>query len=117
MAERRAQRVKAEEELPVYLARPGTADQVPRQKSGGLFCSVEDAFDSKTIDFDALSVGQRGSRIPRTVKREAGQGERRSPAGAENPAGNDAQKVQICSSGGKETLQNLEDEKVRTMEL
>uniref|UniRef100_A0A671Y423 Dihydropyrimidinase like 3 n=1 Tax=Sparus aurata TaxID=8175 RepID=A0A671Y423_SPAAU len=79
MAERRGNRDKAEDELPVYLARPGTADQVPRQKYGGLFCSVEGAFESKTIDFDALSVGQRGSRTPRTAKRETGQ-EARSPA-------------------------------------
>uniref|UniRef100_A0AAQ5Z8J5 Amidohydrolase-related domain-containing protein n=1 Tax=Amphiprion ocellaris TaxID=80972 RepID=A0AAQ5Z8J5_AMPOC len=64
---------RAEDDLPVYLARPGTADQVPRQKHGGLFCSVEGAFESKTIDFDALSVGQRGSRTPRTAKRETGQ--------------------------------------------
>uniref|UniRef100_A0A4W4HL18 Amidohydrolase-related domain-containing protein n=1 Tax=Electrophorus electricus TaxID=8005 RepID=A0A4W4HL18_ELEEL len=55
-----------DDDLPVYLARPGTADQIPRQKHGGLFCNVEGAYESKTIDFDALSVGQRGSRTPRT---------------------------------------------------
>uniref|UniRef100_A0A8C4HLS0 Dihydropyrimidinase like 3 n=1 Tax=Dicentrarchus labrax TaxID=13489 RepID=A0A8C4HLS0_DICLA len=66
MAERRGNWDMAEDDLPVYLARPGTADQVPRQKYGGLFCNVEGAFESKTIDFDALSVGQRGSRTPRT---------------------------------------------------
>uniref|UniRef100_A0A674NSJ8 Dihydropyrimidinase like 3 n=1 Tax=Takifugu rubripes TaxID=31033 RepID=A0A674NSJ8_TAKRU len=64
MAERGENRDLSEDDLPVYLARPGTADQVPRQKYGGLFCSVEDAFASKTLDFDALSVGQRGSRTP-----------------------------------------------------
>uniref|UniRef100_A0A8C1VVC2 Dihydropyrimidinase like 3 n=1 Tax=Cyprinus carpio TaxID=7962 RepID=A0A8C1VVC2_CYPCA len=53
-------------DLPVYLARPGTADQVPRQKYGGLFCNVEGAYESKTIDFDALTVGQRSSRSPRS---------------------------------------------------
>ncbi|XP_072518519.1 dihydropyrimidinase-related protein 3 isoform X2 [Salminus brasiliensis] len=51
-----------DDELPVYLARPGTANQVARQKHGGLFCSVEGAYERKTIDFEALSVGQRGSR-------------------------------------------------------
>lgn len=30
-----------EDDLPVYLARPGTTDQVPRQKYGGMFCNVE----------------------------------------------------------------------------
>ncbi|XP_074959151.1 dihydropyrimidinase-related protein 3 isoform X1 [Phalacrocorax aristotelis] len=51
------------EELPVYLARPGAA-AVPRQKRGGLFCSVEGAFESKTLDFGALRVGQRRAPTP-----------------------------------------------------
>ncbi|KAK2873170.1 hypothetical protein Q8A67_023067 [Cirrhinus molitorella] len=59
-----------DDDLPVYLARPGTADQVPRQKYGGLFCNVEGAYESKTIDFDALTVGQRSSRSPRATNRE-----------------------------------------------
>ncbi|KAF1378335.1 hypothetical protein PFLUV_G00189470 [Perca fluviatilis] len=124
MAERRGNWDKAEDDLPVYLARPGTADQVPRQKSGGLFSSVEGAFESKSIDFDALSVGQRGSRTPRTAKRETGQ-QAKSPAsdnkmspGVESPAANrrggkDSARVEITTSGGKEVLQNLEHEKVR----
>lgn len=123
MAERRGNRDKAEDDLPVYLARPGTADQVPRQKYGGLFCSVEGAFESKTIDFDALSVGQRGSRTPRTAKRETGE-EARSPRsdcksspGAEGPAANrqrerDSAPVEIRTGGGKDALQNLGDEEV-----
>ncbi|KAJ7404390.1 hypothetical protein WISP_145883 [Willisornis vidua] len=49
---------REDEELPVYLARPGSG-AVPRQKRGGLFCSVEGAFESKTLDFGALRVGQR----------------------------------------------------------
>lgn len=57
------------EELPVYLARPGTA-AVPRQKRGGLFCSVEGAFESKTLDFGALRVGQR--RAPPPARPEPG---------------------------------------------
>lgn len=52
-----------DEELPVYLARPGTA-AVPRQKRGGLFCNVEGAFESKTLDFGALRVGQRRAPPP-----------------------------------------------------
>uniref|UniRef100_A0A8C4NSU9 Dihydropyrimidinase like 3 n=1 Tax=Dicentrarchus labrax TaxID=13489 RepID=A0A8C4NSU9_DICLA len=84
MAERRGNWDMAEDDLPVYLARPGTADQVPRQKYGGLFCNVEGAFESKTIDFDALSVGQRGSRTPRTAKRETGQEARSSASDSKN---------------------------------
>ncbi|KAL8211875.1 UNVERIFIED_CONTAM: hypothetical protein K2H54_024238 [Gekko kuhli] len=80
-----------EEELPVYLARPGTADQVPRQKYGGMFCSVEGAFESKTLDFGALSVGQRGARRPPPQPPE------QPPAGA----------VEIRAASGKERLQNL----------
>ncbi|KAL7853449.1 hypothetical protein AOLI_G00202930 [Acnodon oligacanthus] len=67
MAEAR-RALSREDELPIYLARSGTADQVARQKHGGLFCSVEGAYESKTIDFDALSVGQRGSRTLRGKK-------------------------------------------------
>ncbi|XP_029303680.1 dihydropyrimidinase-related protein 3 isoform X2 [Cottoperca gobio] len=122
MAERRGNWDKTDEDLPVYLARPGTADQVPRQKYGGLFCSVEGAFESKTIDFDALSVGQRGSRTPRTAKRETGQ-EAHSPAsdsklspGVESPeanrrGGKGSPRVEIRTGCGKEVLQNLGDEK------
>ena len=117
MAERGGNRDKVKDELPVYLARPGTVDQVPRQKYGGLFCSVEGAFESKTIDFDALSVGQRGSRTPRTAKRETGQEARspateyRSTAGAERQR--DTAQPEIRSSCGKEVLQDLGEEKVR----
>lgn len=100
MAERRGNREQSEDDLPVYLARPGTADQVPRQKYGGLFCSVEDAFASKTLDFDALSVGQRGSRTPRTAKRETSRAaaaasprsDRTGSPGAESPADTQGQR-------------------------
>lgn len=104
-----------EDDLPVYLARPGTTDQVPRQKYGGMFCNVEGAFESKTLDFDALSVGQRGAKTPRssqgsgrgvegdTPRRGQGRDESREPAPeAPAPAG-----VEIRSATGKEVLQNL----------
>ncbi|KAG7516642.1 dihydropyrimidinase-related protein 3 isoform X1 [Solea senegalensis] len=125
MAERRVKAGKAgeeeeEEDFPVYLARPGTADQVARQKRGGLFCSVEDAFESKTLDFDALSVGQRGSvRTPTTGKRGGGQEVPRSPAtvsdsgssaGVESGRGGKDSASSPRSSGAKEVLQNLEEE-------
>uniref|UniRef100_H3AFS9 Dihydropyrimidinase like 3 n=1 Tax=Latimeria chalumnae TaxID=7897 RepID=H3AFS9_LATCH len=65
-----------EEDLPVYLARPGTTDQIPRQKYGGMFCNVEGAFESKTIDFDALSVGRKSMpSISRKKKRYEAIGE------------------------------------------
>lgn len=58
-----------EEDLPVYLARPGTTAQTPRQKYGGMFCTVEGAYESKTIDFDAYSVGRRSSKASRSASR------------------------------------------------
>lgn len=65
MADRR-RAWNTEDDLPVYLARPGSAAQTPRQKYGGMFAAVEGAYENKTIDFDAYSVGRRGSaRTPR----------------------------------------------------
>ncbi|KAL8207639.1 UNVERIFIED_CONTAM: hypothetical protein K2H54_060279 [Gekko kuhli] len=66
---RGARRAAAEDELPVYLARPGTTAQTPRQKYGGMFASVEGAYENKTIDFEAYSVGQKGARTPRSASR------------------------------------------------
>ncbi|TNM85233.1 hypothetical protein fugu_009411 [Takifugu bimaculatus] len=121
MAERGENRDLSEDDLPVYLARPGTADQVPRQKYGGLFCSVEDAFASKTLDFDALSVGQRGSRTPRTAKRETRQAAAAaSPRsgssgslGAEGPAHTQGQRgsPREETQGGEEVMRSPPDEK------
>ncbi|XP_029482937.2 dihydropyrimidinase-related protein 3-like isoform X2 [Oncorhynchus nerka] len=118
MAERKQNWNREEnDDLPVYLARPGTADQVPRQKYGGMFCNVEGAYESKTIDFDALSVGQRGNRTPRTAKPETAQ-EARSPTSERSPCKESVIWHDMRDSGterkctrGKEVLQNLGDEK------
>ncbi|XP_048116243.1 dihydropyrimidinase-related protein 1 isoform X1 [Alosa alosa] len=59
-----------EDELPVYLAGPITTGPTQRQKHCGMFSSVEGAFDSKTIDFEASAVSRRGSRTPRSGSRE-----------------------------------------------
>uniref|UniRef100_A0A8C7U750 Dihydropyrimidinase like 3 n=1 Tax=Oncorhynchus mykiss TaxID=8022 RepID=A0A8C7U750_ONCMY len=118
MGERKRNWDKEEnDDLPVYLANPETADQVPRQKYGGMFCNVEGAYESKTIDFDALSVGQRGNQTPRTAKRETAQE-------ARNPINQSSQckesdtcydkkysGIEIKTTKGKEVLQNLGDEK------
>lgn len=110
-----------EEELPVYLARPGTTDQVPRQKYGGMFCNVEGAFESKTLDFGALNVGQRGARRAPSREQEPQkqqkQQQQQSPVEAtpkEPPAGG----IEIRPPSGKQRLQNLshEDYKVRGAE-
>ena len=59
-----------EDDLPVYLARPGSTAQSPRQKSYGMFSSVEGAYENKTIDFDSYSVGKKGNRTPRSGSSE-----------------------------------------------
>eukprot|EP00061_Rhincodon_typus_P013653 g40169.t1 len=59
-----------EDDLPVYLARPGTTAQTPRQKYGGMFCTVEGAYERKTIDFDAYSVGRRSCKASRSSSRQ-----------------------------------------------
>uniref|UniRef100_A0A8C7I748 Dihydropyrimidinase like 3 n=1 Tax=Oncorhynchus kisutch TaxID=8019 RepID=A0A8C7I748_ONCKI len=118
MAERKRNWDKQEnDDLPVYLAIPGTADQVPRQKYGGMFCNVEGAYESKTIDFDALSVGQRGNQTPRTAKRETAL-EARNPINQSSPCKESDtcydkkySGIEIKTTKGKEVLQNLGDEK------
>ncbi|KAH0501859.1 hypothetical protein LTLLF_194350 [Microtus ochrogaster] len=109
-----------EDDLPVYLARPGTTDQVPRQKYGGMFCNVEGAFESKTLDFDALSVGQRGAKTPRSsqgsgrgagsrpgVEGDARRGQGREESREPAPESPKSAGVEIRSATGKEVLQNL----------
>uniref|UniRef100_A0AAV2J7C1 Uncharacterized protein n=1 Tax=Knipowitschia caucasica TaxID=637954 RepID=A0AAV2J7C1_KNICA len=128
MAERREKRDIAEEhDLPVYLARPGTADQIPRQKYGGLFCSVRDAFDGKSIDFDALSVGQS---TPRSSRKDGGH-RARSPVSDWSSPGVERKRVEkrgersleralersietrsVHSRRDKEALQNLGEQKI-----
>ncbi|KAK1886189.1 30S ribosomal protein S3 [Dissostichus eleginoides] len=58
-----------EDELPVYLAGPIPTGPNQR-KTYGMFSSVEGAFESKTIDFDNYAVGRKGSRTPRSGRRE-----------------------------------------------
>lgn len=105
----------AEEDLPVYLARPGTADQVPRQKYGGMFCNVEGAFESKTLDFGALNVGQRGARRAPSQNQEPQQQQQQQTEGEATPKEPPAGGVEIRPPSGKQRLQNLghEDYKVR----
>ncbi|KAM8938613.1 dihydropyrimidinase-related protein 1 isoform 2-T2 [Pelodytes ibericus] len=69
MAAERKRNWNKEDDLPVYLARPGTTAQTPRVKYGGMFANVEGAYENKTIDFDAYSVGKKGSRTPRSGSR------------------------------------------------
>uniref|UniRef100_A0A8C2FMW6 Serine/threonine kinase 10 n=1 Tax=Cyprinus carpio TaxID=7962 RepID=A0A8C2FMW6_CYPCA len=96
-------------DLPVYLARPGTADQVPRQKYGGLFCNVEGAYESKTIDFDALTVGQRSSRSPRATNREEPKPSKHQTNFPSSHSDRDAEDtLQIKNAFEKEAPQHLE---------
>ncbi|CAH2277137.1 dihydropyrimidinase-related 3 isoform X1 [Pelobates cultripes] len=102
-----------EDDLPFYLARPGTTDQVPRVKYGGLFSNVEGAFESKTIDFDSLSVGQRGGRKSTATRPGATNQPQEKPKQDKSPGDQDVGSpgVEIKTSTGKEVLQNLDQEK------
>ncbi|XP_074686202.1 dihydropyrimidinase-related protein 4 isoform X1 [Strix aluco] len=53
---------RREAALPACFAGLGAGSPRPRQKRGGMFCSVEDAFDNKTLDF--ASLGAPGPGIP-----------------------------------------------------
>ncbi|KAJ1126898.1 hypothetical protein NDU88_005304 [Pleurodeles waltl] len=113
---RRTRDEAPEEELPFYLARPGTTAQVPRVKYGGMFSNVEGAFEAKTLDFGSLVVGQRGAKSPHSptkaeVPQENRKGDPVSPA-PQSPMGNGSAGIEIRTSAGKEVLQNLSDEKV-----
>ncbi|XP_018106593.1 dihydropyrimidinase-related protein 3-B isoform X1 [Xenopus laevis] len=90
------------DDLPVYLARPGSASQVPRVKYGGMFCNVEGAYESKTIDFDSLSVGQPNRRG--TPMRPGTANNKNDQISKEEPP-----KVEISTTPGKEALQNLDE--------
>ncbi|XP_038266929.1 dihydropyrimidinase-related protein 4 isoform X1 [Dermochelys coriacea] len=62
MAEQRQER--REPDLPAYFAALGSGSPKPRQKFGGMFCSVEGAFENKTLHLDALGGGWRGGQTP-----------------------------------------------------
>uniref|UniRef100_A0A8B9IYY7 Amidohydrolase-related domain-containing protein n=1 Tax=Amazona collaria TaxID=241587 RepID=A0A8B9IYY7_9PSIT len=47
--------------LPACFAGLGAGSPRPRQKRGGMFCSVEDAFDNKTLDFASLAASGPGT--------------------------------------------------------
>ncbi|XP_066180522.1 dihydropyrimidinase-related protein 4-like [Sylvia atricapilla] len=47
---------RQEAALPACFAGLGAGSPRPRQKRGGMFCSVEDAFDNKTLNFASLAA-------------------------------------------------------------
>lgn len=98
----RTEEDQAEDDLPLYLARqPRKTEQVPRQSHRGLFCTVEDAFENKTIDFDALSSGQKKHRTPRITTGRSGHEEKSDTgAGEDSPRGN----RDVPQSLGEETV-------------
>lgn len=61
MAERKEQQPEKKEEdlAPPYFAALGTGSPKPRRKYGRLFCSVEGAFENKTLNFNSGGGGKR----------------------------------------------------------
>uniref|UniRef100_A0A8C6NV36 Dihydropyrimidinase like 2b n=1 Tax=Nothobranchius furzeri TaxID=105023 RepID=A0A8C6NV36_NOTFU len=87
-------REKRKEKSPSHRHIGSDSPSRPRQKFCGVFCPVEGSSDSKTLDFDALSVcrGRSGGRV---IDRQSDISQPR--------------KVEIRESSGKEALQNLDD--------
>ncbi|XP_068133144.1 dihydropyrimidinase-related protein 1 isoform X1 [Hyperolius riggenbachi] len=123
MAAERKRNWNKEDDLPVYLARPGTTAQTPRVKYGGMFASVEGAYENKTIDFDAYSVGKKGTRTPRSSSRPDMDGENFSETASDvseisgsvisSPGERDDRSIgiEIKYSCGKELLQGEDNSK------
>uniref|UniRef100_A0A8C4EMD0 Dihydropyrimidinase like 2b n=1 Tax=Dicentrarchus labrax TaxID=13489 RepID=A0A8C4EMD0_DICLA len=84
-------------EVPAFFKSMGSDSPArPRQKFCGMFCPVEGSSDSKTLDFDALSMC-RGKSDGRVIDRQTDISQPR--------------KVEIRESTGKEALQNLDDKR------
>lgn len=125
MASERKRNWNKEDDLPVYLARPGTTAQTPRVKYGGMFANVEGAYENKTIDFDAYSVGKKGTRTPRSSSRADLDGDNFSETASDvseisgsvisSPGEREDRTpgIEIKYSGGKELLQGQDNGKVQ----
>ncbi|XP_053314240.1 dihydropyrimidinase-related protein 1 isoform X1 [Spea bombifrons] len=123
MAAERKRNWNKEDDLPVYLARPGTTAQTPRVKYGGMFASVEGAYENKTIDFDAYSVGKKGTRTPRSSSRPDLDGDNFSETASDvseisgsavsSPGDRDDRPpgIEIKYPGGKDLLQGQDNGK------
>ncbi|KAM8806255.1 dihydropyrimidinase-related protein 4 isoform 2-T2 [Eudromia elegans] len=76
---------RREEPLPACFAGLGAGSPRPRQKRGGMFCSVADAFDSKTLDLASLRGGPGGAAAP-SPDRTASPPPTQAPSAAPSPA-------------------------------
>ncbi|CAK6965077.1 hypothetical protein EPR50_G00167030 [Scomber scombrus] len=84
-------------EVPDFFKSMGSdSPSRPRQKFCGMFCPVEGSSDSKTLDFDALSVC-RGKSDGRVIDRQTDISQ--------------PKRVEIRESTGKEALQNLDNKR------
>uniref|UniRef100_A0A8C5P7T4 Dihydropyrimidinase-related protein 1 n=1 Tax=Leptobrachium leishanense TaxID=445787 RepID=A0A8C5P7T4_9ANUR len=121
MAAERKRNWTKDDDLPVYLARPGTTAQTPRVKYGGMFANVEGAYENKTIDFDAYSVGKKGTRTPRSGSRADMDGDNFSETASDvseisamsSPGDREDRNpgIEIKYSAGKELLQDQDNGK------
>ncbi|CAB1433619.1 unnamed protein product [Pleuronectes platessa] len=85
-------------EVPGFFKSMGSDSPArPRQQFCGMFCPVEGSSDSKTLDFDALSMC-RGRSDRSVIDRQTDISQPR--------------KVEIRLSTGKEALQNLDDKRI-----
>ncbi|KAL7372606.1 hypothetical protein ABVT39_019234 [Epinephelus coioides] len=64
MSERRCS--QQEDDCSSLLSRLGSDSPRPRMKYGGMFCSVEGAFENKTLNFESFSPQTQRRRAART---------------------------------------------------
>lgn len=66
MSERGRERCSQEDDCTSLLSRLGSDSPRPRMKYGGMFCSVEGAFENKTLNFESFSPQTQRRRATRT---------------------------------------------------
>lgn len=82
--------MSASEDVPAFFRSMGSGSPKPRHKFCGVFCPVEGATDSKTLDLSSVSPCRGDGRVI-------------------DKQGDVGRKVEIRTSAGKEALQNLGD--------
>uniref|UniRef100_A0A4W6EH16 Dihydropyrimidinase like 4 n=1 Tax=Lates calcarifer TaxID=8187 RepID=A0A4W6EH16_LATCA len=92
MSERGRERCSQEDDCTSLLSRLGSDSPRPRMKYGGMFCSVEGAFENKTLNFESFSPQTQRRRATRTridIDQDVfpEQEEQRETRGRSNPSG------------------------------
>ncbi|KAK9538259.1 hypothetical protein VZT92_004700 [Zoarces viviparus] len=87
-------RCSQDDDCSSLLSRLGSDSPRPRMKYGGMFCSVEGAFENKTLDFESFS--------PQTQRRRAARTQTQEPDGGGVGGGRGGQTVVFPSGHTRE---------------